>query len=153
MDTCPYSLKLGVFHDGELPEEQQRELERHLAGACPMCLPELAQLRRLSALLESASWPRLSGHARQGLYRLAPNIADYTYLRIAKWTTGLAASVLLAASAWMVVHQHGTSPTGDAPQLWVQFAINPPESSSAEAIGADTTFADWMMTNLRGRQP
>jgi anti-sigma factor RsiW len=153
MDTCPYSLQLGVFHDGELPEGERRELEQHLTGACPVCLAELAQLRRLSALLEAASWPQLSADARQGLYRLAPNVADYTYLRIAKWTTGLAASVLLAASGWMMVHQHGNTPPGDAPQPWVQFAISPPESSSAEAIGADTTFADWMMTNLHERQP
>src|SRR5689334_24320321 len=107
MDTCSYSMQLSAYHDGELSPSEREQLERHVA-ACPACAAELEQFRRLSALLDTAPRPRLSDESRRELYALAPQVEEAGYLRIAKWMTAMAASVMLAASVWVMSHQPGT---------------------------------------------
>jgi anti-sigma factor RsiW len=134
MDTCPYSLQLSAYHDGELSGERLRQLEQHLESACPACRAEVGQWQRLSALLTSAPAPMLSAQAKQRLYRLAPVVREAGFIRIAEWTTALAASVLLAVSGWMVLNRQGPQPTLTAqtttePASLRQFVLSPSSST------------------------
>ena len=142
MDTCSYSMQLSAYHDGELSSSEREQLERHVA-ACPACAAELEQFRRLSALLDTAPRPRLSDESRRELYALAPQVEEAGYLRIAKWMTAMAASVMLAASVWVMSHQPGTQAFSDVPRAWEQDAINPPTDASAEP-----RFAEFVVNGL-----
>jgi anti-sigma factor RsiW len=142
METCSHSLQLSAYHDGELSPPQREQFERHLAG-CPACADELEQFRRLSALLDAAPRPRLGDDSRRELYALAPQVEEAGFLRIAKWTTALAASVMLAASVWVMSHQPGAQAFTDVPRAWEQDAINPPSDASAEP-----RFAEFVVNGL-----
>jgi anti-sigma factor RsiW len=104
MDTCPYSLQLSAYHDGELSGEPLRQLEQHLASACPACGAEASQWDRLSILLTTGSFPKFSAQARQSVYELAPVVREAGFIRLAEWTMALAASVLIAVSGWMFLN-------------------------------------------------
>lgn len=142
MDTCPYSMQLSAYHDGEMPPGEREQFEGHLAR-CGACAAELDQFRRLSAILTGAPRPRLSAESREVLYSLAPQVEAAGYLRIAKWVTAMAASVMLAASVWVMSHQRGAQPFSDVPRAWEQDAINPPTDAST-----DTQFAQLVVNGL-----
>lgn len=156
METCPYSLQLSAYHDGELSEAQRRQVEQHLDSHCPACAVELQQWQRLSSLLALAPALRLPVAAREELYKLAPVVREAGFIRLAEWTTALAASVLVAVSAWMVVGHKAATPT---PQLaptqvadnttWVQVFKNPNQNLDTVAdAGSEAQFSDWVVNNL-----
>ena len=146
MDACPFSLKLSAYLDDELTDEQRREVEAHLPGCAP-CELELRQWRRLSALLASASTPQLSAQAREGLYALAPTFRETGYLRLAEWTTALAASVLVAASGWMIFNHPAAPPAVDTSTALVA-SLNPETTDAAGDTRAEPQLADVVVTEL-----
>jgi anti-sigma factor RsiW len=157
METCPYSPQISAYHDGELTGDARRQLEEHLGTACPACAAELEQWRHLSALIVAAPIPRLSSVARAKLYQLAPTVREAGFIRLAEWTTALAASVLIAVSAWMMIDrpQRGAPAAGPGLQPWqvsmVVATSEPPGDSQAEP-----QFADVVATSFEsggGREP
>lgn len=142
MDACSYSIQLSAYHDGELSSSDREQVERHVAE-CPACAAELRQFRRLSALLDAAPRPRLNDQSRRDLYALAPQVQEASYLRIAKWMTAMAASMMLGASLWVMSHQPSTQAFSDVPRAWEQDAINPPTDASAEP-----RFAEFVVNGL-----
>jgi len=52
----PTAIRLAAYADGELKGSEVQELERHL-HRCPQCQAELAELRALSARLQSFALP------------------------------------------------------------------------------------------------
>lgn len=147
METCSYGLQLSAYHDCELSPARHEAMERHIAS-CPSCAAELEQYRRLSALLAASPRPRLTGQSRQELYSLAPQVEEAGYLRIAKWTTAMAASVMLAASLLVMSHQNTTRAFTSVPIGWEQDAINPPTDASA-----DPRFAELVVNGLSPDKP
>jgi anti-sigma factor RsiW len=154
MEICPYSTQISAYHDGELDPVRARQLEQHLESACPPCLAELSQWRRLSGLFAGAPSPKLSDSARQELYQLAPVVREAGIIRLAEWATALAACVLLAVSGWMVFGRTTAAPApqaaADNPQ-WVKLAIDPTKTKTLDSVAdasADTQFPDWVLTNL-----
>ncbi len=121
---------LGPYRDGELSPGRRSRVERHLAG-CPACGAELAQLERLSALLQApvadppepmwqAFWPqvrdRLSAVERDrplswGVRWWPPLVA---HPRLAMSTVALAL-VLVAVGSWQGVQWMGSSSVPLAP--------------------------------------
>ena len=144
MGICPYNQHLSAYHDGELPAKMRQDIEYHLP-LCGECSAELAQIRHLSAALASAPWPRLSIHQKQDLYALSPTVGEAVSIRISKWTAALAASVLLAASTWVLVRQATTQPAADQTSHWLQVAVNPPQSADPQS---DLSLPDWVESNL-----
>jgi len=156
METCPYSRQISSYHDGELPAEQSRQLEEHLASGCAPCQAELGQWGRLSLILKSGPAYQLSEHAREALYRLAPVVSEAGFIRVAKWAIGLAASVMVAVSGWMMFNRTTAAPAVAVSQPWVQVAINPNQSLDAVATrieiaddgGSDAQFSDWAVSSF-----
>lgn len=144
MGICPYSQHLSAYHDGELPAQMRQDVEHHLP-LCAACSAELEQYRQLSAALASAPWPRLSIRQKQELYALSPTVGEAVSIRIAKWTAALAASVLLAASTWVLVRQATAQPAADPTSQWLQVAVNPPQSADPQS---DLALPDWVESNL-----
>ncbi|HEY2587635.1 MAG TPA: zf-HC2 domain-containing protein [Tepidisphaeraceae bacterium] len=149
METCPYSPQISAYHDGELTGEARRQLEEHLGSACPACATELEQWRRLSALVVAAPIPHLPESARQHLYQLAPTVREAGFIRLAEWTTALAASVLIAVSAWMMVNRpQRTAPVvadADVPTWRVAMVTASETPSEAQA---EPQFADYVATSF-----
>jgi anti-sigma factor RsiW len=85
----------GLLYE-DLPPDDRVPLDQHLAG-CPACRAELAELQRLTNLLDAIPPPPVNV-AVADVYRL---VADRQTLRLRRWrrvalTAGLAAAVLLA---------------------------------------------------------
>jgi anti-sigma factor RsiW len=161
---CQYRVRLDAYHDGELPANAARELERHLE-TCPACEAELAEMRELSrsfGLFASECMSRASLERAHGLAEAAGYELRSPVLRIAGLLTGLAASVLVISSAWLWL-----APAGDirpsqvvvAPARmpeWERVAMTmearplPGETPETHAgpMLADARLADWMLQNL-----
>jgi anti-sigma factor RsiW len=148
MSTCSYGSMVDAYHDGELPAEARIAFEKHLAQ-CPPCQADLAQTRQLAAFVAAAPKRVLSASARQALFDLAPLIGERAYLRIAEWTTALAASVLIAASCWLMF---GGKPQGGATfadnTSVVPVFLNPPKEHDAADLPDDPKLVDWVTTNV-----
>lgn len=151
METCPYSLQISAYHDGELAPDARLSLEQHLSSACPACALELHQWKRLSSLLAAASIPALPQVARQKLYQLAPVVREAGFIRLAEWTTALAASVLIAVSGWMMINRQSGAQTASDPARWTVVAFSdslttPTDLATADSQ-ADPQFVDYVVSS------
>lgn len=151
METCPYSPQISAYHDGELAGEARRQLEEHLGSACPACAAELEQWRRLSAVIAAAPIPHLPEAARQHLYQLAPTVREAGFIRLAEWTTALAASVLIAVSTWMMVNrQQRPTPVADSGvSPWLVTMATASETPAETQ--AEPQFVDYVATSFAAR--
>ncbi|HEY8751834.1 MAG TPA: zf-HC2 domain-containing protein [Tepidisphaeraceae bacterium] len=150
MDTCQYENELDAYHDGELSDQRRVAFEQHLA-ACPLCASELEQMRRLTSLISSAPKRTLPAAARDDLYALAPAVGEGVYLRIAEWTTALAASVLIAASVWLFYSQPAQQGSEALASL-SPVILNPPQMHDASEMPDDPQLIDWVTVNASAGQ-
>ena len=151
MDTCPNSIQVSTYFDGELNGEQLSAFERHLS-TCPACQTELEQTRRLSAHIAAAPVRRMSPRVRQNLYALAPEVGQGVYLRIAEWTTALAASVLIAASAWIFYSRPAAQSSNVLASDVTPVFLNPPTAHDVSDMPDDPKLVDWVTVNLAAGQ-
>jgi anti-sigma factor RsiW len=149
MGTCQYETVVSAYHDSELGEGARASFEQHLS-ACPPCQNELQQLRRMSAFMKAAPSKHLSAQAKQDLYALAPAVGEGVYLRIAEWTTALAASVLIAASLWLF-HTHPVQQNPETAVL-TPVILNPPQAHDAAEVSDDPQLVDWISANVAAGQ-
>jgi len=148
MNTCSYGSIVDAYHDGELSPEARTAFEQHLVS-CPPCQADLAQTRQLAAWITSAPKQMLSSTARQALFDLAPMIGERAYLRIAEWTTALAASVLIAASCWLMFSgKPQTSSPDQQASTFMPVFLNPPKEHDAADVPDDPKLVDWVTTNV-----
>jgi anti-sigma factor RsiW len=151
MDTCPNSNQVSAYHDGELNGSQRSAFEQHLA-ACPACQAELSDCRRLSAFITAAPVRRMTTRIRQDLYALAPEVGQVVYLRIAEWTTALAASVLVAASAWIFYGRPQLQSSSVVASEITPIVLYPPTTHDASEMPEDPQLVDWVNVNLAAGQ-
>jgi len=151
MDSCPNSIQVNAYHDGELSGTQRSAFEQHLARCVP-CQAELAQIRRLSAVISAAPARRMNTQVRQNLYALAPEVGQVVYLRIAEWTTALAASVLIAASVWIFYSRPQPQASGAVADAVTPVLLYPPTSHDASEMPEDPQLVDWVNVNLAAGQ-
>jgi anti-sigma factor RsiW len=150
METCPYSPQISAYHDGELADEARLQLEQHLSSNCPACALELQQWRRLSALIVSAASPVLPERAKQKLYQLAPAVRDASFIRLAEWATALAASVLIAVSAWMMIGRQSSTLAQGEPAPWKTVAFGDSLATASDTAldaQAEPQFVDYVVTS------
>jgi anti-sigma factor RsiW len=149
MDACQYENELDAYHDGELSDQRRVAFEQHLAGCAP-CRSELEQMRRLTALISRAPKRQLPVGVREDLYALAPAVGEGVYLRIAEWTTAMAASVLIAASAWLF-YSRPAQQSSEALAL-SPVILNPPQMHDASEMPDDPQLIDWVTVNVAAGQ-
>jgi hypothetical protein len=94
----------------------------------------------------------MSQRVRQSLYALAPEIGQVVYIRIAEWTTALAASILIAASAWIFYSQPSAPPAPAFATDLTPVFLNPPSMHDASDMPDDPKLVDWVTVNLAAGQ-
>lgn len=130
MRPCEYDALLGPYHDGELPDDRQRDVEAHVAGGCPECDLALRQLRGMSARFRSAELPAMppadKARVRRNVLRATTPTAGRS-IRWARWLTA-AAALVFAVSLWQIVQTHWHSPRADdnRPEQPAQLPYHPP---------------------------
>lgn len=133
--------KLESYHDRQLDAAGRDAVERHLAG-CGDCAAELAELQNISQMFAEIPTPRLSQIA---LYRLHSNLdllTDRGLLRLARVMTGLAASVLLLGSLWLMRPHPVAVPANTS------LALLPLQVEEQSLASADSSPSDWMVSEL-----
>ncbi len=121
IDHCPGGQELSRYQDGELPPDVRAEVAVHLA-ACAACRDVLAQLIEISRLFGASRNQQLSQIAKARLYRRMDAVLDGGFVRLAWTLSGLAASVLLIGSVWLMHAEDHAAPLAAAPPPWVGVA-------------------------------
>jgi anti-sigma factor RsiW len=101
MSQCTISQQLGLYLDGELDARGRATVERHLQECAP-CRAELADLSAISRLIAQAPQPRLSQISLHRLHARTDAVMEEGLVRLARIMQAVAASVLIAGSAWLM---------------------------------------------------
>lgn len=179
---CPHRHRLNAYHDAELDDAESRALERHLA-TCTACTAELEEIRDLSRLFAGLAESEISQAAMTRAHASADHASEQAestaqgrrlLVRVAGALTAVAASVLVVASAWLVVPPATPTPIGhlavgprpapapaaeweriamtlDAGPLLTDSPVAPGRIALAAAVsdsGDDMRVAEWMIRNL-----
>jgi anti-sigma factor RsiW len=137
MTPCPTSNELSAYHDGQLPADRRDAIASHLA-ACSSCTLELSRLVALSQLFAQTVRPHLSQIARYRLHAAADAAMERGLIRIGWSLSGIAASVLIVGSAWLM--QAGSLQQQSIPQQTAETA--PPWVGVARTSDAETVIQD-----------
>jgi anti-sigma factor RsiW len=148
--NCPTGQQLSAFHDGEIDPRGRSAIERHLLD-CASCAAELERLRAISRLLEAAPAPRLSQIGVHRLHRRVDQVMEEGLLRFVRLLNAVAASVLIAGSAWLMVktHENPTVPSVPAAPPWV--GVDVAETSDSFSGAASTPAAVWYLAQDSNR--
>ncbi len=141
MTQCPLDSQLDAYCDGELPSDQRAEIERHLE-TCAACTAQIEQIHGLSRAFAESTPPRLSQIGLHRLHARLDLLVDRGFIRLARVLSGVAASVLLFGTAWLVTHSRTPTP---APKP-VDYSLMDWEEQSAPV--AEPTPADWIVAQL-----
>ena len=144
---CNEQLPLDAFADGQLPPDDARRVEAHLA-ICVACAREVARLRKLSAVFAGYR-PTLSPDALARLHDAVAQSWDVGVLRIARRISAVAASVVLFGSLYLTFFQADQATAGAVP-TWEQAAISAsmPAAESADPADQHVQLAQWIVSDL-----
>ena len=108
---CEFAPLLSPYEDNELSPDKRREVEAHLE-TCNTCRSELADLRRVSSALRSATRPAAPSKLAERIEdaAFAPrSLPIHRHVRAVRWLTALAATVFLVAVG-RLVYMHNVGP-------------------------------------------
>lgn len=151
--TCDQSDQVQAYYDGELPAERRAVVEAHLRQ-CEPCRVQLAQLRGLSGLLQSAPLRALPAGAMQRLDQAWEAVQERAVLRISSWLTAAAAAVLIGALIWIPMQNRHASELASSqrePDVWQTVAVMPAPEQREESGDQGIVLAQWMADELSVR--
>jgi anti-sigma factor RsiW len=148
--NCPTSQQLSAFHDGEIDPLGRAQIERHLLD-CASCAAELERLRAISRLLETAPAQRLSQIGLHRLHRRVDQVMEEGLLRFVRVLNAIAASVLIAGSAWLMVKTHETETASSVPAAPPWVGVDVAETSDSVSGTASTPAAAWYLAEDSNR--
>ena len=144
--------QLSAYVDGELDGESVRWLEEQLA-ASPSLRRELAQLRRLSSMLQSAPPQQLSQGQMTRLHLAVGQVHQSMVYRIARHAAAVAAVVLIGCGlglAWV----NRAQPYGEDRLLdSIVSAVHRNDDVADEQSDADAEIATWVVMALSEPRP
>jgi len=148
MAKCLYEQKIEAYHDGELDADGRAQVESHLAQ-CAACAAHLNQMQAMSQLLASREQPRLSQISRYRLQRRVDAVMEQGLLRFAWMMSGIAATVLLIGSAWLMRVDDTTQAAApaEAPP-WVSVSLS--NSRDPVVREAATPAEQWYLADASG---
>jgi len=148
---CEYAPRVSAYHDGEVSQDEAREVTSHLAG-CPACAAQLAFYGRVSSTFEAAPLPHLAPDARQRLEELGdglqPNrlrIKPSADVRWVRRLTAAAAVLFIVAVGKVIYDQQFASPnTGKVTPVTSPHdpVVPPPQPVSEDRPGASHGLGD-----------
>jgi anti-sigma factor RsiW len=141
---CSRTVLVHRYHDGELSPAEREAAESHIRD-CGECGRELADLRRLSAMISQASLVEMPVGAVGRLGECRGAVTDRGVLRITGWLTAAAAAVLMGALL--------TWPAEDSdliarPAIWETAAVTPVVDAGDDTNSDLVTLAQWMADEL-----
>jgi anti-sigma factor RsiW len=147
IDPCPSEQELSRYYDGQLPYDRRDQIASHLAQ-CAACRELVAHWTTISRVFREAPHQRLSAIATARVYRRMDEVLERGLVRLAWVVSGLAASVLLAGSMWLMRADTPAAPVAVSPPPWVGVAY-------ASDIGQNqrepaTPAAEWYLASSAG---
>ena len=100
MSDCPYIHRVDAYHDDAMDRVEADRMVEHLL-TCPACAERLRQIRAIGNVVASFPSGPMPAVAKERLHRAVADAVDRGPARFAWELTGLAASVLIAASIWL----------------------------------------------------
>lgn len=148
MSDCPYIHRIDAYHDGAMGEHEADWTAEHLL-TCPACAERLRQIRAIGDVITSSPSDPMPAMAKERLRQAVADAVDRGPTRFAWELTGLAASVLIAASIWLAtLPATASAESGN----WERAAATGGRSlttvSDARATSADARFASWVVSGL-----
>ncbi len=143
MNECQQSEKVSAYHDGEMPADSRREMERHL-DECPRCRAELERLRELSSSLGALPAPQASPAMLARLHRQVDQLAARSIYRLMEAGAAVAAAVLIVCTVGLL---RQTPPPVAAPALWEAQAAYGASVDLASG-GSEAVLAGWTVQDL-----
>jgi anti-sigma factor RsiW len=145
MTNCEFTNKIEAYHDGELDPSQRALVELHLAH-CDDCRHVLNRLQAMSALIASSEQPRLSQISRYRLHQKIDAAMERGLLRLAWTMSGIAASVLLVSSAWLMrVNENALAQVPSEAPPWM--AVSLATSGDPVVRDAASPAAQWYLAD------
>jgi len=148
MTPCDFEILIGPYHDQELEEDRAAEMAKHIVH-CRSCAGQLAEVRRLSGVINRIPLDPISGMERARMYQLVDQLprraAESALIRMAGSLAALAASVLLITSIWLMGAGGSSNITHPVS------SIIPISQSSTDQ--ANSNLSHWMVRNLGGDLP
>jgi len=175
MSGCNFHPRLDAFFDGEMNATEHAAFRQHLQ-ACAECPAGLVEMERISHVfsemrddaaekVEAGETARLHQAVDREMNRLAFQV-DRSFWRTAGLVAGLAASVLIVASAWLTEtpapHTAIVSP-GNVQPDWETVAVGGPVyplpylgvdayPEHSALADAHSKMTDWMIDSLKGQE-
>jgi anti-sigma factor RsiW len=147
MANCEFNSQLDAYHDGELSTDARAVIESHVSG-CSECSAQLAQLRTMSGLFSSSARPGLSQIAMHRLHHRLDLAMDRGLIRFGWTLSGIAASLLLVGSVWLMRVKEVPMPQAAPPWVGVSVAMDTdPNIRDASA----TPAAQWYLADAANR--
>jgi anti-sigma factor RsiW len=150
MANCEFENKIEAYHDGELNASDRALVESHLPQ-CGDCRRALAQLQAMSTLFASSEQPRLSQMSRYRLHQKVNAAMERGLLRFAWTMSGIAASVLLLGSAWLMrVNDNSVAQAPAEAPPWVSVAL----ATNRDPVvrDANSPAAQWYLADASGSE-
>lgn len=147
MGDCSYAQRIGAYYDGEVGEEERRQIERHLQQ-CEECSAALERLRALSAFLGRARVPELSEGALSRFHSAASGAAERVVFRTARSFAAAAAVLLVVCLGWL--WQTGSKESAHYAQAvpeWERVAVMQEADVSGE-VSSEIQMAQWIVADL-----
>ncbi len=147
VEPCRNEARLMLYHDGELPPDERREFEAHVAG-CPVCAHELEGLRAMSRLLAEAEAAGVPDGMLTRLHAAVPSAPELTIVRVCRPVAAAAAVVLAVCAALLAGGEPPAPAQQSAPEDWEMLAVAP--DADLAQTDAQETWAVWTLHDLAG---
>lgn len=147
MSECSYIDRVDAYHDGTMGVLEADWTAGHIL-TCPACAERLRQVRAIGRTVASFPADPMPSAAKDRLRHAVAGALDRGPTRFAWELTGLAASVLVAASIWLATLPANAEAGAGT---WERAAATGGQSltlSDARATTADARFASWVVSDL-----
>jgi len=145
MNCEQFKAKLDAYHDGELDAARVAEMDAHLRE-CQSCTRALQSLQSMSRLMQTIPMAEMSADAFSRLHAEVDRTMDRSLLPLARSFIGIAASILIFATAGLLWMQ--PSPAS-APQPWEgAMLVSQQNNDLSQSANAGTMEPDLIVADL-----
>ena len=146
MAGCKHIHRMSVFYDGEVAEEEHRQLREHIQH-CTECAREFEQLRIVSTFLAAAQMPQLSPGALRCFHQVVNGASERIVFRTARAFAVAAAALLLVGVVWLWQTNGAQDAHGLAIPEWERAAVMQ-QVEFSEGLSAEAQLAQWIVEDL-----
>ncbi len=140
MSSCKHNRRISLYHDGELPLEEQRELKAHIEQ-CASCRRELQHLELLSSFLSAGHVLEMPSGVRHRLQHHVLSLPKQPMVRMAIGVAAAAAIILVCCSLMLWQQWADQEALPQASAEWEVVALNRADLDAEEP-------EEWILRDL-----